>query len=171
MSNTTLLPNFREPEVDTRRWGKEIIFANNSEFCGKILHMEAGNQLSMHFHSIAKFAVPVAAVGAAVQYGAQQIGGAGMMEASALAAKVVGSVGLIGFGAHLMGSAMKNKEAHKLDPKFAESAQALGDRLEYLKNNPSAREPIASQEWMGFRKEAKRMLVGLGPAALADDSK
>lgn len=32
-------------------WGYEIIFANTSLYCGKILHFNAGKKSSMHFHA------------------------------------------------------------------------------------------------------------------------
>jgi quercetin dioxygenase-like cupin family protein len=31
-------------------WGKEIIFVNNNEYCGKILCFEKGKKFSMHYH-------------------------------------------------------------------------------------------------------------------------
>jgi mannose-6-phosphate isomerase-like protein (cupin superfamily) len=34
-------------------WGKEIIFASNKDYCGKLLCFDkAGNKSSMHFHAI-----------------------------------------------------------------------------------------------------------------------
>lgn len=33
-------------------WGYEIIFANNSKYCGKILHFNTGSKFSMHYHLI-----------------------------------------------------------------------------------------------------------------------
>lgn len=35
-------------------WGKEIIFVNNDEFCGKILCFEKGKKFSMHYHLLKK---------------------------------------------------------------------------------------------------------------------
>jgi mannose-6-phosphate isomerase-like protein (cupin superfamily) len=31
-------------------WGREIIFANNSKYCGKILHFNTDAKFSMHYH-------------------------------------------------------------------------------------------------------------------------
>ncbi len=31
-------------------WGYELIFHNDDEFCGKILHFNKGGELSMHYH-------------------------------------------------------------------------------------------------------------------------
>lgn len=31
-------------------WGHEIVFVNNSKYCGKILHFNQGAKFSMHFH-------------------------------------------------------------------------------------------------------------------------
>jgi len=35
-------------------WGKEIIFVNNDEYCGKILCFEKGKKFSMHYHLLKK---------------------------------------------------------------------------------------------------------------------
>ena len=37
-------------EIIPKGWGKEIIFANNDEYCGKILCFEKGKKFSMHYH-------------------------------------------------------------------------------------------------------------------------
>lgn len=37
-------------EIVEKGWGKEIIFANNSEYCGKILCFDKGKKFSMHYH-------------------------------------------------------------------------------------------------------------------------
>lgn len=37
-------------EIVEKGWGREIIFANNSEYCGKILCFEKGRKFSMHYH-------------------------------------------------------------------------------------------------------------------------
>ena len=39
-----------ESEIVPKTWGKEIIFANNPEYCGKILCFDAGKRGSMHYH-------------------------------------------------------------------------------------------------------------------------
>ena len=31
-------------------WGKEIIFVNNDEYCGKLLCFDKGKKFSMHYH-------------------------------------------------------------------------------------------------------------------------
>ena len=43
-----------EVKVVDNQWGKEIWFANNDEkdYCGKILEIAPGNQLSLHFHML-----------------------------------------------------------------------------------------------------------------------
>lgn len=38
------------PEIVKKGWGKEIIFANEKEYCGKILHYDAGKKSSLHYH-------------------------------------------------------------------------------------------------------------------------
>ena len=38
------------PEIVPKGWGKEIIFVNNDEYCGKLLCFEAGKKFSMHYH-------------------------------------------------------------------------------------------------------------------------
>lgn len=38
------------PEVVEKGWGKEIIFVNNPEYCGKILCFNKGKKFSMHYH-------------------------------------------------------------------------------------------------------------------------
>jgi quercetin dioxygenase-like cupin family protein len=37
-------------EIVPKGWGKEIIFVNNPEYCGKILCFEKGKKFSMHYH-------------------------------------------------------------------------------------------------------------------------
>jgi len=37
-------------EIVKKGWGKEIIFVNNDEYCGKILSFEKGKKFSMHYH-------------------------------------------------------------------------------------------------------------------------
>ena len=37
-------------EIVVKGWGKEIIFVNNSEYCGKILCFNKGKKFSMHYH-------------------------------------------------------------------------------------------------------------------------
>jgi len=40
----------QESEVVAKGWGKEIIFVNNDEYCGKILCFDKGKKFSMHYH-------------------------------------------------------------------------------------------------------------------------
>jgi quercetin dioxygenase-like cupin family protein len=37
-------------ELVTKGWGKEIIFVNNDEYCGKLLCFEKDKKFSMHYH-------------------------------------------------------------------------------------------------------------------------
>jgi len=37
-------------EIVNKGWGKEIIFVNNDEYCGKILCFNKGKKFSMHYH-------------------------------------------------------------------------------------------------------------------------
>jgi hypothetical protein len=37
-------------EIVQKGWGKEIIFVNNPEYCGKILCFNKGKKFSMHYH-------------------------------------------------------------------------------------------------------------------------
>jgi mannose-6-phosphate isomerase-like protein (cupin superfamily) len=38
-------------ETVEKKWGREVIFANNEMYCGKLLiHDKAGSKGSMHFH-------------------------------------------------------------------------------------------------------------------------
>ena len=39
-----------EPIIVKKGWGKEIIFANNEKYCGKILSFEKDKKFSMHYH-------------------------------------------------------------------------------------------------------------------------
>lgn len=41
-------------EVIVKGWGKEIVFVNNNEYCGKILSFEKGKKFSMHYHLLKK---------------------------------------------------------------------------------------------------------------------
>ena len=41
-------------EIVPKGWGKEIIFANNDEYCGKILCFDKGKKFSMHYHLLKK---------------------------------------------------------------------------------------------------------------------
>jgi quercetin dioxygenase-like cupin family protein len=46
------LPNSKKQTttIVEKGWGKEIIFVNNDEYCGKILCFEKGKKFSMHYH-------------------------------------------------------------------------------------------------------------------------
>jgi quercetin dioxygenase-like cupin family protein len=37
-------------EIVVKGWGKEIIFVNNDEYCGKLLCFDKGKKCSMHYH-------------------------------------------------------------------------------------------------------------------------
>jgi quercetin dioxygenase-like cupin family protein len=37
-------------EIVEKGWGKEVIFVNNDEYCGKILCFNKGKKFSMHYH-------------------------------------------------------------------------------------------------------------------------
>ena len=37
-------------QIVNKGWGKEIIFVNNGEYCGKILCFDELKKFSMHFH-------------------------------------------------------------------------------------------------------------------------
>ena len=37
-------------EIIPKGWGKEIIFVNNDEYCGKLLCFDKGKKFSMHYH-------------------------------------------------------------------------------------------------------------------------
>jgi mannose-6-phosphate isomerase-like protein (cupin superfamily) len=37
-------------EIVHKGWGKEIIFVNNDEYCGKLLCFDKGKKFSMHYH-------------------------------------------------------------------------------------------------------------------------
>jgi mannose-6-phosphate isomerase-like protein (cupin superfamily) len=39
-----------QSEIVQKGWGKEIIFVNNPEYCGKILCFNKGKRFSMHYH-------------------------------------------------------------------------------------------------------------------------
>lgn len=41
-------------EIVKKGWGKEIIFVNNDEYCGKLLCFEKGKKFSMHYHILKK---------------------------------------------------------------------------------------------------------------------
>jgi quercetin dioxygenase-like cupin family protein len=47
---TTIKTKKETPEIVPKGWGKEIIFANNPEYCGKILCFDKGKKFSMHYH-------------------------------------------------------------------------------------------------------------------------
>jgi mannose-6-phosphate isomerase-like protein (cupin superfamily) len=55
----SFLPVPKEPNVKSKKlpieivpkgWGKEIIFVNNDEYCGKLLCFEKDKKFSMHYH-------------------------------------------------------------------------------------------------------------------------
>jgi len=38
------------PQIVHKAWGNEVIFANSSKYCGKLLNFIAGKKFSMHYH-------------------------------------------------------------------------------------------------------------------------
>lgn len=36
--------------IVVKGWGREVIFANEDEYCGKLLEFNQGGKFSMHFH-------------------------------------------------------------------------------------------------------------------------
>lgn len=41
-------------EIVEKGWGKEIVFVNNNQYCGKILSFNKGKKFSMHYHLLKK---------------------------------------------------------------------------------------------------------------------
>lgn len=41
-------------KIVEKGWGREIIFVNNEEYCGKILQFNKGKKFSMHYHLLKK---------------------------------------------------------------------------------------------------------------------
>ena len=41
-----------QPTMVNKGWGREIIFANNEMYCGKLLYFRKGSKFSMHFHML-----------------------------------------------------------------------------------------------------------------------
>jgi quercetin dioxygenase-like cupin family protein len=53
--NETVLKSKKEKNIIIEKgWGKEIIFSNNNEYCGKILCFNEGKKFSMHYHLLKK---------------------------------------------------------------------------------------------------------------------
>lgn len=48
--NSTLKSKKLPVEIVQKGWGKEIIFINNDEYCGKLLCFEKDKKFSMHYH-------------------------------------------------------------------------------------------------------------------------
>ena len=53
-SNISLKTKKENSLIIEKGWGKEIIFANNDEYCGKILCFNKGKKFSMHYHLLKK---------------------------------------------------------------------------------------------------------------------
>lgn len=49
-SSTSKRVKTTKPEIVEKGWGKEIIFVNHEEYCGKILCFEKEKKFSMHYH-------------------------------------------------------------------------------------------------------------------------
>ena len=43
---------FRKPEEVIKGWNKEVVFANNSKYCGKLLCFNKGKKCSTHYHYV-----------------------------------------------------------------------------------------------------------------------
>lgn len=43
-------PTFRLPDVVSKGWGREIVFASMPDYCGKLLCFNKGYKFSAHFH-------------------------------------------------------------------------------------------------------------------------
>ena len=52
ISQGVLIMTVSHPFVQrvSKGWGEEVIFTNSLLYCGKILKMQAGSRMSMHFH-------------------------------------------------------------------------------------------------------------------------
>ena len=50
-------------EIVEKGWGKEIIFVNNDDYCGKLLCFEKGKKFSMHYHILKRETWYVSKVG------------------------------------------------------------------------------------------------------------
>ena len=48
--NNELMSKKLPVEIVEKGWGKEVIFVNNDEYCGKLLCFEKGKKFSMHYH-------------------------------------------------------------------------------------------------------------------------
>ena len=44
------MSSIEKPEIVSKGWGSEVIFANNDMYCGKLLRFDKGSRFSMHFH-------------------------------------------------------------------------------------------------------------------------
>jgi mannose-6-phosphate isomerase-like protein (cupin superfamily) len=44
----------QKSQIVKKGWGHEVIFVNNENYCGKILHFNKGAKFSMHYHLIKK---------------------------------------------------------------------------------------------------------------------
>jgi len=53
-TDNTVINKKIKSEVVIKGWGKEIVFVNNGEYCGKILSFEKGKKFSMHYHLLKK---------------------------------------------------------------------------------------------------------------------
>ena len=59
MSDHLISPNFGqlsefgiEPTKVEKPWGHELIWALTDDYCGKLLHVDAGHSLSLQFHRV-----------------------------------------------------------------------------------------------------------------------
>jgi mannose-6-phosphate isomerase-like protein (cupin superfamily) len=42
--------HIKQPRIVEKGWGREVIFADNEEYCGKILQFNEGGKFSLHQH-------------------------------------------------------------------------------------------------------------------------
>jgi len=54
LSPSSLETKKQTAEIVPKGWGKEIIFVNTDEYCGKILCFDKGKRFSMHYHLLKK---------------------------------------------------------------------------------------------------------------------
>jgi mannose-6-phosphate isomerase len=45
-----MTPGRNEPQIVTKPWGHELLWANTDRYVGKILHVKAGHSLSLQYH-------------------------------------------------------------------------------------------------------------------------
>ena len=53
-NGSSLVSKKKNSTIVEKGWGKEIIFVNNDEYCGKLLCFNKGKKFSMHYHLLKK---------------------------------------------------------------------------------------------------------------------